>query len=130
MLFRSYFADADATRNKLRGGWLHTGDRAHFDRDGFLYIDGRIDGMLIRGGINVYPEEIEAAASSVAGVDECIVSGEASDSGTVILLRYTGDIAPNELRKALMRKLNPHVLPDRIERVQGIAHTPSGKKVR
>ncbi len=129
-VMKGYFADKCATWNKLRGGWLHTGDRAHFDGDGFLYIDGRIDGMLIRGGINVYPEEIEAAASSVVGVDECIVSGEVNDYGTAVLLLYTGDISSNELRKALMRKLNPHVLPDRIERVQGIAHTPSGKKVR
>ncbi len=129
-VMKGYFDDEEKTRAKLQDGWLHTGDRAHFDKDGYLYIDGRKDGMIIRGGLNVYPEEIEAVARSIVGINDCAVSGQTSDNGTLICLQYEGELEPNELRKFLMQELNPSIVPNKIERVQTLARTPSGKKVR
>ena len=129
-VMKGYYADEEKTKEKIQNGWLHTGDRAHTDEDGYLYIDGRTDGMIIRSGINVYPEEIEAVACTVSGVRDCVASGRDSENGTMIYLQYEGDIEPNELRKFLLRELNPNVVPNKIERVQKIARTPSGKKVR
>lgn len=129
-VMKGYFDDEEKTRTKLQDGWLHTGDRAHFDKDGYLYIDGRKDGMIIRGGLNVYPEEIEAVARSIVGINDCAVSGQTSDNGTLICLQYEGELEPNELRKFLMQELNPSIVPNKIERVQTLARTPSGKKVR
>lgn len=129
-VMKGYLGDEERTRAKVQDGWLHTGDRAHFDPDGYLYIDGRTDDMIIRGGINVYPEEIEAAACRHAGVRDCVVNGRESENGTIIRLQYEGTIGPNELRKFLLQQLNPNIVPATIERVQTLARTPSGKKVR
>lgn len=129
-VMKGYLGDDEKTKEKIRGGWLYTGDRAHTDEDGYLYIDGRKDNMIIRGGINVYPEEIEAVACSVVGVNDCAVSEHTDAFGMAICLRYEGEIEPNELRKFLLKELNPNIVPNKIERVPRLARTPSGKKVR
>ena len=111
-------------------GWLHTGDRAQFDSEGYLYIDGRKDGMLIKAGINVYPEEIENAVKEIPGVNDCVVFGETADTGTVICMKYTGNADIKEVRKHLSGELNPNVVPGKIEKVEELARTASGKKLR
>jgi long-chain acyl-CoA synthetase len=60
-LMTGYWNSAEETRHALRGGWLHTGDIGHFDADGFLYVVDRIKDLIIRGGINVYPRDVEEA---------------------------------------------------------------------
>lgn len=128
-VMRGYYGDAAATAEKTAGGWLHTGDGAHFDGDGYLYIDGRKDDMIIRAGLNVYPETIEQAAKA-CGVDDCVAAGETTENGTRIVLRYTGSVDPSDLKKRLAAALPPSLAPNRIERVAAVARTPSGKKVR
>jgi len=56
-----YWNSPDETANALRNGWLHTGDIGRFDEDGYLYVVDRIKDLIIRGGINVYPRDIEDA---------------------------------------------------------------------
>ena len=129
-VMRGYFSDEKQTADKVKDGWLHTGDMAHMDADGYLYIDGRKDNMIIRSGLNVYPEEIELAVKECSGIDECVVYGECTACGTVICLKYAGEIEPVELRKRLICLLNPNIVPNRIERVEEIARTASGKKIR
>jgi long-chain acyl-CoA synthetase len=60
-LMTGYWNAPDETSYALRGGWLHTGDIGRFDDDGFLYVVDRIKDLIIRGGINVYPRDIEDA---------------------------------------------------------------------
>ena len=55
-----YWNLPDATKNALRGGWLHTGDVARADEEGYIYIVDRIKDMIISMGENIYPREIEA----------------------------------------------------------------------
>lgn len=71
-----YLGDEAATRAAFdRDGWLHTGDLGRFDRDGFLSVVGRQRDVIITGGFNVYPAEVEAAISTLAGVRDVIVIG-------------------------------------------------------
>jgi long-chain acyl-CoA synthetase len=56
---KGYWNKPQASEETLRGGWLHTGDLASMDEDGFLYLAGRKKDMIIRGGENIYPVEIE-----------------------------------------------------------------------
>ena len=58
-VMKGYFNNPEVTKNALRGGWFHTGDVGYFDEDGYLYIVDRLKDMIIRGGYNVYPREIE-----------------------------------------------------------------------
>ena len=129
-VMKGYYLDTVNTQEKLQEGWLRTGDSAHFDKDGYLYIDGRKDGMLIKAGINVYPEEIENVVKEIFGITDCLVFGEFTDTGTIICMKYIGDIEIKELRKQFVGKLNPNIVPSKIEKVEELARTASGKKLR
>lgn len=70
-----YWNDPDATRSTLVDGWLRTGDLARIDEEGFIYIVDRLKDMLISGGLNVYPAEVENVIAALPGVTECAVIG-------------------------------------------------------
>jgi long-chain acyl-CoA synthetase len=75
MLMQGYWRSPEETAKTLRGGWLHTGDVGHLDSDGYLYVVDRIKDLIIRGGFNVYPRDVEdvllghrdVAAAAVVG---------------------------------------------------------------
>jgi long-chain acyl-CoA synthetase len=71
-----YWGNADATAKTLRGGWLHTGDLGSLDGEGFLTIRDRSKDMIISGGSNIYPREIEEVLLTHPGVAECSVIGQ------------------------------------------------------
>ncbi len=75
IVMRGYLNRPEATAETLRDGWLHTGDVGIFDEDGYLRIVDRIKDMIIRGGENLYPKEIENAISAFPGVMEVAVVG-------------------------------------------------------
>ena len=72
-----YWGNPDATANTLRGGWLHTGDVGSLDAQGFLTIKDRSKDMIISGGSNIYPREIEEVLLRHPAVAECSVVGRA-----------------------------------------------------
>ena len=58
---QGYWNSPEATAETLRGGWLHTGDVGRYDADGYLYVVDRLKDLIIRGGFNVYPRDVEDA---------------------------------------------------------------------
>ena len=74
-----YWNRPEATAETLRGGWLHTGDLGRLDDDGYLYVVDRVKDMLISGGLNVYPAEIERLLAGVDGLVEVAVVGVPDD---------------------------------------------------
>ena len=74
-----YWGDDAKTRAAWRDGAFTVGDLGRLDADGYLYIDGRRDDLIITGGVNVYPAEVEAALSGVDGVAEIAVFGMDDD---------------------------------------------------
>ncbi|MCC7286334.1 MAG: AMP-binding protein [Burkholderiaceae bacterium] len=74
-LMSGYFGDAPASARALAGGWFHSGDAGHLDADGFLWIDGRLKDMIISGGENVSPVEVEAVLLECADIAEAAVVG-------------------------------------------------------
>jgi fatty-acyl-CoA synthase len=70
-----YRDDPDATAELQRNGWLHTGDVGHIDDDGYLYITDRIRDMIISGGFNIFPFEIESVVHTLAEVQDCAAIG-------------------------------------------------------
>jgi 2-furoate---CoA ligase len=73
--FEGYWRRPDATAKALRDGWYFTGDTGYFDADGDLYVTGRVDDMIITGGENVSPVEIESCLSLHPAVSEVAVVG-------------------------------------------------------
>lgn len=74
-----YWNMPEATAEALRGGWMHTGDAGYLDDDGFLFIADRIKDMIISGGENVYPVEVENVLLKHSAVEECVVIGIPSE---------------------------------------------------
>lgn len=130
-VMQGYYGDEQRTNAVIKDGWLHTGDMAHWDNDGYLYIDGRKDNMIIRSGLNVYPEEIESAANACLGVENCVAYGQEDEfEGQRIILEYCGEANEQFVRKFLSTRLAPHMLPRVIKKVNLLASTPSGKTAR
>ncbi len=75
VVMAGYYGNPEATAETLRGGWLHTGDVGAFDADGFLTLKDRAKDMIISGGSNIYPREIEEVLLRHPGVLECSVVG-------------------------------------------------------
>jgi len=73
--FEGYWNRPDANAKSLHGGWYFTGDTGHLDEDGELHVTGRVDDMIISGGENISPVDIESVLSLHPGVDEVAVAG-------------------------------------------------------
>ena len=77
--FQGYWKRPDADTKSLRHGWYFTGDTGYFDQDRDLFVTGRVDDMIISGGENISPVEIESVLSLHAAVDEVAVAGLADE---------------------------------------------------
>ena len=79
-VMKGYLHNPEATAEAFAGGWFHTGDLGYFDEDGFLFIVGRKKELIIRGGYNVYPREIEDVLHAHPAVAEAAVIGVPDDA--------------------------------------------------
>ena len=77
VVMNGYWNDPDASAGALRGGWLHTGDVGYLDPDGYLHLTDRVKDVIITGGSNVYPREVEEVLLTYPGVAEAAVVGTA-----------------------------------------------------
>ncbi|MFE1599461.1 class I adenylate-forming enzyme family protein [Methylobacterium sp. ID0610] len=134
-LMLGYHNKADETAAVLREGWYHTGDLARSDLNGFLTITGRLKELVIRGGQNIAPAEIEEAAGLFEGVGDCAVVGIPHDSlGEVpvlfIVVKEGHDFALQELHDHCRQRLSSYKVPEAIHVVDEIPRTGSGKVMR
>lgn len=74
-IFAGYWRDPEATKRAFKNGWLLSGDVGYLDEDGYLYVVGRLSDMIISGGENVYPREVEDILSDFPKIAECAVVG-------------------------------------------------------
>jgi long-chain acyl-CoA synthetase len=74
-IMKGYYKKPEATEEAMKNGWFHTGDLATMDEDGFVFIVDRVKDMILRGGYNVYPREVEEAIYEHPGVAEAAVIG-------------------------------------------------------
>jgi long-chain acyl-CoA synthetase len=93
-----YWRDEEASAKTLRGGWLHTGDVGAFDADGYLTLKDRSKDVVISGGSNIYPREIEEVLLTHPGVREVSVIGRPDrEWGEVVVAYVVGEAAPGDL---------------------------------
>ncbi|MGN1081649.1 MAG: class I adenylate-forming enzyme family protein, partial [Acutalibacteraceae bacterium] len=127
-----YYNDQEMTGRVLKNGWLCTGDIAYKDEYGLIRIVGRNDDMIIRAGMNIYPQEIEEILKSDVRTKEVMVCGDASrETETKIAMKISGNFKDeNEVREMCVRLLAPYQIPDIIEIVAEIPKNGSGKIIR
>jgi acyl-CoA synthetase (AMP-forming)/AMP-acid ligase II len=134
-VMKGYFRDPAQTRAAIDAdGWLHTGDLGVFGPEGDLAIVGRIKEMIIRGGFNVYPAEVESAIAAYPGVAQCAVLGRASggDEEVVAFIEPQAGSAIDEqaLARFLRSRLAPYKIPSRYRLMQRLPAAPTGKVLK
>ncbi|MFO1013330.1 MAG: class I adenylate-forming enzyme family protein [Caulobacteraceae bacterium] len=115
-VIKGYINRPEATADSITDGWLHTGDVARIDEDGFIFIVDRKKDMVLRGGENVYCAEVEAAAYRNHAVAECTVFGVpdarlGEEVGMAVFLREGHSIDAEGLRASMGEGLSKHKLP-------------------
>ena len=130
-IMREYWNRPEATAETIVDGWLHTGDIAVMDEEGFVSIQDRIKDMIISGGENVYPAEIEGVLMNHPQISEAAVIGQASakwgESPLAIVVRTDEALDQAEVIEYCRGKLAGFKQPKAVEFVDEIPRNPSGK---
>jgi len=130
-----YWNDEAATANLLRGGWLHTGDLGGLDSDGYLWFRGRLKQIIVRGGSNISPQEVEEALYQHPAVLEAGVIGAPDNIyGEVVVafvvLRAGTSAGEEELREYARQRLSDYKVPERIYFISELPKGLTGKVQR
>jgi long-chain acyl-CoA synthetase len=134
----SYWENPEATAAAWHGEACTVGDLGRLDKDGFLYLTGRRHDLIISGGVNVYPAEIENVLAAVDGVAEVAVFGLPDEQwGQKVCAAYVADGRPSSslsaeesLRAAAASRLAPYKRPKAYFAVADLPHTATGKLIR
>jgi long-chain acyl-CoA synthetase len=134
-VMKGYFRKPEATAARIRDGWLYTGDVGKLEADGYYYHLGRRDDMIITGGLNVYPAEVENLIYTYPGVQETIVfaipdAKRGHVIGAAFVPRPGANIVERELLTFLRSNLANFKVPQKIVVRDALPRTSSGKLIR
>ncbi len=127
-----YWQDADSTASAFEDGWLLTGDLAIADSHGFLMLAGRSKEVIISGGVNVYPAQVERAIASDPDIEEVAVFAEPDGAwgesvAAAVKLRQGAEKAVDEIERLVSQQLDSRARPRRVVFVDEFPRTPTGK---
>jgi long-chain acyl-CoA synthetase len=127
----TYWGDPEKTAAAWRGDAFTVGDHGRLDADGYLYLAGRREDLVISGGVNVYPVEVEHVLAEHPGVREVAVFGVPDEAwGQRVCAAVVGDAPEAELRALAGERLAPPKRPKDYFRVDALPHTATGKLQR
>jgi long-chain acyl-CoA synthetase len=131
-VMKGYWNKPDETGETLIDGWLHTGDIAKIDEDGYFFIVDRKKDLIIRGGYNVYPREIEEVLYEHPAVREAAVIGVKDDNlgeevGAAVALKDGEEASAQELRDFVKEQVAAYKYPRRVWFVDDLPKGPTGK---
>ncbi|MEA2295504.1 MAG: long-chain acyl-CoA synthetase [Solirubrobacteraceae bacterium] len=131
-VMKGYWGRDDATADVMRDGWFATGDMATVDEDGYFFIVDRKKDMIIRGGYNVYPREIEEVLYEHPAVSEVAVVGVPDDSlgeevAAVVVLKSGAEASADDLRAYARERVAAYKYPRRIWFSDELPKGPTGK---
>ena len=127
-----YWRTTDGAANVLAGGWLHTGDIGHLDQDGYLYVVDRKKDLILRGGFNVFPRDVEEVllahpAVALAGVVGRPDARLGEEVVAYVSLRPGAEVTAEELSEHAKRHLGANKYPRQITIVPAVPLTSVGK---
>jgi len=134
-ILKGYYKNPDATAAAFHNGWFHTGDIGYRDADGFYYIVDRKSDMIIRGGENIYPREIDevlyqhpsVAAAAAVGVPDDLYGEEVA---AVIVLKDGAEASPQDIIDFCKSRLADYKCPKTVHFVDDIPKGPTGKLLK
>ena len=131
-VMKGYLGRPEATAETLRGGWLHSGDLGYVDEDGFYFIVDRAKDLVIRGGYNVYPREIEEVLYAHPAILEAAVIGKPDERlgeevVAVVALREGASVSAEEIIAYCRERLAAYKYPREIRFMAELPKGPSGK---
>jgi long-chain acyl-CoA synthetase len=134
-VMRGYYRDPTATEAVLQDGWLRTGDVGRRDADGWFYVVDRASDVIIRGGYNVYPTEVEAVLWRHPDVDAVAVTGVPDDRlgeeiAAYVVLRPGADMAADDVVSWARERLPAYKYPRRVQFLPRLPVSPTGKVLK
>lgn len=134
-VMKGYLRNDEETANTIRNGWLHSGDLGKFDEEGFLYIVDRKKDMIIRGGENIYPVEVEEVLYQIPEILEVAVVGVPHEVyGEVpkafVVFKENKSLSENEIIDYCLTKLAKYKVPMEIEVLNELPRNASGKVLK
>jgi long-chain acyl-CoA synthetase len=132
-IMKGYWNRDDANKEAIsEDGWFRTGDMAKVDEDGYFFIVDRKKELIIRGGYNVYPREVEEALYEHPAVQEAAVIGVPDDKmgeevGAAVVLKQGEDVSADELRSFVKDEVASYKYPRKIWFVDELPKGPTGK---
>jgi fatty-acyl-CoA synthase len=132
-LMQGYLQDEEGTDEIRNGDWLTVDDLGYLDEDGYLFLTGRARDMVISGGINIYPVEIETALSQHPQIDDVAVIGMPDERWGERLVAFVvtrGDVDDDALQTWARGRLSPYKVPRQWVRVDVLPRNPTGKVLK
>jgi acyl-CoA synthetase (AMP-forming)/AMP-acid ligase II len=131
-VMKGYWRLKEATATTIRDGWLHTGDAGYFDEDGYLYVYDRLKDMIISGGENVYPAEVESVLFGHPAVADVAVIGVPDERWgeavkAIVVRKPGGEVDGAELIAYARERIAHYKAPKSVDFVEALPRNPSGK---
>jgi fatty-acyl-CoA synthase len=135
VVMKGYWNKADATAKSIKDGWFYTGDAGYFDKDGFLFIHDRVKDMIVSGGENIYPAEVENAVFGHAAVADVAVIGVPDDKWgeavkAIVVLKPGTTATAEEIITYTRSRIAGYKLPKTVDFIEVLPRNPSGKVLR
>ena len=132
---QSYYNLPEATAENLTDGWVHTGDAGYMDEEGYLYLKDRIKDMVVSGGENIYPVEVEnAIAHHEAVADVAVIGGPDDKFGEALLafvvLKPGGSLELEEMVAFCRERIAGYKIPRQLQIIEEMPRNPSGKLLK
>jgi O-succinylbenzoate-CoA ligase len=131
ILLKEYWNRPDATRSAFDNGWFRTGDIGEIDDEGYLYIKDRLKDMIISGGENIYPAEIESVIIGIPGVSEVAVIGLTDEKwgeiACAIVVADQSEVSEQQIVEFCGTRLARYKLPKKVIFAETIPRNPTGK---
>ena len=134
-IMKGYWNRADATTDAIRDGWFYTGDAGFFDTDGYLFIHDRVKDMIVSGGENIYPAEVENALFGHEAIADAAVIGVPDEKWgeavkAIVVLKPGQKAAPEEIIAFAKTRIAGYKVPKSVDFIEALPRNPSGKILR
>jgi fatty-acyl-CoA synthase len=135
VVMKGYWNKPDATAAAIRNGWFYTGDAGYFDSDGFLYIHDRVKDMIVSGGENIYPAEVENAVFGHPSVADVAVIGVPDDKWgeavkAIVVLKPGATATAADVIAFARTRIAGYKVPKSVDFIAALPRNPSGKILR